>query len=379
LASIIPIDGTPNSLSIGAGGIWIAEQETDEVLRIDPNSGQIIARIPVQVFDITKIAAGEGGVWVSAAEKEDSSDGGLLHINPINNEIEKYIGLGAPVVDFAFQDGIVWTVSTGFGYSTITRIDPITNDFYTEGEYAFWTGDTKIAANASGLWIVNETNPDLIQHIDPNTKQIVNAANAAKIPGELIALEGNKDAIWALFDSGNIGRIDTSLHEVVSIIPVSRNASNLFFAANNLWSFDPAEAKLYRIDIAQNRVTGSSNAGSQLPTATPTITPTATPIPFTPDPNCRSDYATRLKIGDRAKVSETPPTANRVRAQANLDGAYLGSIYPGEIVEIIDGPICSNNWTWWRIRAEANDVHGELVGWTAEGDKDNYWLVPVTN
>jgi hypothetical protein len=42
-------------------------------------------------------------------------------------------------------------------------------------------------------------------------------------------------------------------------------------------------------------------------------------------------------------------------------------------MEILDGPACKNQWVWWYVRAEKNG----LVGWTAEGDAENYWLVPA--
>jgi hypothetical protein len=72
-------------------------------------------------------------------------------------------------------------------------------------------------------------------------------------------------------------------------------------------------------------------------------------------------------------VSSNPPLANRVRSDASLDATVLGFIQPGEDALILDGPRCANAWVWWKVRANASG----LEGWTAEGDEENYWLVPL--
>lgn len=74
----------------------------------------------------------------------------------------------------------------------------------------------------------------------------------------------------------------------------------------------------------------------------------------------------------KASVSTDPPLPNRVRTSAGLNSTYLGLIEPGEEVDILDGPICSDNMVWWKV-----DNRKGLIGWTSEGDLNSYWLVPV--
>ncbi|MEM5775901.1 MAG: hypothetical protein AAGU05_12940, partial [Anaerolineaceae bacterium] len=63
---------------------------------------------------------------------------------------------------------------------------------------------------------------------------------------------------------------------------------------------------------------------------------------------------------------------NRVRDEAGGDNAIIGYIEPGEAVRIVDGPVCLNQWVWWKITSLATG----LTGWTSEGDGTEYWLVP---
>jgi len=108
---------------------------------------------------------------------------------------------------------------------------------------------------------------------------------------------------------------------------------------------------------------------------TPTNSPSATPDSEAWDACPGAAYQSRLHVGDTAEVSNDPPLANRIRTDASLDADVLGYIQPGEDAVILDGPRCTNNWVWWEVRSEASG----LEGWTAEGDEDSYWLVPVGN
>jgi uncharacterized protein YraI len=77
----------------------------------------------------------------------------------------------------------------------------------------------------------------------------------------------------------------------------------------------------------------------------------------------------RLEIGEMGAV--TPGPSNNVRSDPGLGNRRLGAI-PGEgVFLVLDGPVCAEDTAWWQV-----DYEG-LVGWTAEGEGDMYWLEPV--
>ncbi len=78
-------------------------------------------------------------------------------------------------------------------------------------------------------------------------------------------------------------------------------------------------------------------------------------------------------MGGRAYLSFDPPYPNIVRSQPTRNAKELGKIYPGEEVEILDGPQCANKMVWWLVRS----LKTGLTGWTSEGDSEKYWLVPM--
>lgn len=127
--------------------------------------------------------------------------------------------------------------------------------------------------------------------------------------------------------------------------------------------------------LASSAATVVPSTGATLtpwPTNTLAFLPSATPAAGTPWPACAGSRDSRLRVGAFATVSKDPPQANNVREAAGVNQLKVGQIQPGERVKVIDGPVCVEHWTWWKIQSQ----DAGLTGWTAEGDEDNYWLVP---
>ena len=87
---------------------------------------------------------------------------------------------------------------------------------------------------------------------------------------------------------------------------------------------------------------------------------------------CPGSLPTRLWVGGYAYVNPEPPLPNLVRLEPGRDHAAAGQIQPGGVMEIHDGPICNDGYTWWQV----TDLSTGITGWTAEGDSQSYWLVP---
>jgi len=111
------------------------------------------------------------------------------------------------------------------------------------------------------------------------------------------------------------------------------------------------------------------------PTGSPTPVPssTNTPVPRLTWIPCEGTYPSRLNVGDRAFVSTDPPLPNRVRTLPNPESPIIGYLDVSEKIEILEGPVCSSTWIWWRVRS----LEKNMTGWTAEGDAEHYWLVPL--
>lgn len=109
------------------------------------------------------------------------------------------------------------------------------------------------------------------------------------------------------------------------------------------------------------------------PTETATIAPTKTwTATTTPVTSCPGAPELVLKKYDWAMVSMQPPIPNKVRSQPSLDAEEIGQILPGEKMLVVDGPRCADGYSWWYVQS-----FNGLEGWTAEGDAENAWLIPL--
>lgn len=368
--NIILLDGAPGGIVQAGQFVWVIDTDHDAIEKFNSETQEKLAAIPINGFDLVSIAYGLDSLWVGAQEKEADTAGplgGVIRIDPQTDEVIQYIATNGPAVSFAFQNNLAWVVAESPGFSTINQIDPATNTASAYGDYTIWYETTRIAANSAGLWIINNTSPDKLFQLDLNTWDLIGTASIGKVPGNPIDLAADETAVWILFDNGTVARFDPSYQDIFSIIPVAEYAQDLFENDLGLWAVSQSDAKVYRIDTAQNRVVASGTTGSAMPTPTPTPHPTKPAYEA-----CESAYLSRLHVGDNAKVASYPPESNRVREQPNLTSETVGFIKPGEGMVILDGPTCNNNWVWWKVQSEKG-----LIGWTAEGDEDNYWLEPV--
>lgn len=94
--------------------------------------------------------------------------------------------------------------------------------------------------------------------------------------------------------------------------------------------------------------------------------------PFENFSACNGSKTTALAVGKRAVVNYDPPTANTVRNDPSTSADAIGRIHPGEVVQILDGPVCADGYLWWQVRSTAQN----LTGWTAEGNNREHWLAP---
>jgi hypothetical protein len=80
----------------------------------------------------------------------------------------------------------------------------------------------------------------------------------------------------------------------------------------------------------------------------------------------------RLEVGARARVTFTDGTPSRLRAEPGLDGTEIAQMAEGTEFSVIGGPWCADEYRWWQL-----ELDDGMIGWSAEGDAEDYFLEPV--
>jgi len=131
-------------LAVGYGSVWALGDGIDRRLwRLDRRSGRILATIKLPFIPRT-VAAGEGGVWVTAP-----LDDRVLQIDPETNAITATIPTGRGTSGVAAGAGWVWVTSTIDG--TVSRIDPGTAKVVDEIDVG--GRPREVAVGAGGAWV----------------------------------------------------------------------------------------------------------------------------------------------------------------------------------------------------------------------------------
>jgi hypothetical protein len=104
----IRVGDFPNAVATGAGAVWVSGHPEDgppyELVRLDPVTGAVEARIPVPALPTWEVGGGgllalPSGVWVTGVTERAEGAGCcgeaiVFRVDPITNEVDERIDLG---------------------------------------------------------------------------------------------------------------------------------------------------------------------------------------------------------------------------------------------------------------------------------------------
>ncbi len=157
-----------SALLYADGSLWVASLNdprtvTGTVLRIDPDSGEILARISVDAYPGSE--SGGGGmlfdgrfVWIVGTRYSEGGpeQGILVRIDPETNAAEAVdLPVGAADTDLVFDGGYLWTtgVFSPGKDPRVLQVDPASGDVFSQTPiHAEWWGNLVVKDGA--IWIM---------------------------------------------------------------------------------------------------------------------------------------------------------------------------------------------------------------------------------
>ena len=230
--------------------IWLAATEDavwvrgeSELIRIDPATNGIVARVATPPIGFGYVAVGEGAVWQTSFGADS-----LLRIDSASNQVVATIplGEGAAPEGVGVTPSAVWVALHNQGM--VARIDPATNEVVSRIQVgpAGRNGPLKLAAGPAGVW-VDVPNLRSVVHIDPQTNAVVGRVS----PGGVPVVDGS--AVWVV-DVASVGRIDPATHQIATITSLPAVRADGTAGLGSVWV--TTSTGLVRIDQATNKVVG---------------------------------------------------------------------------------------------------------------------------
>jgi branched-chain amino acid transport system substrate-binding protein len=109
---------TAAAIAASDRAVWV-DDGLSTLIRIDPATNRVVARVHLAASGLGGIAVGDGAVWVA-----DPPDGTVWRIDFQPNLVTRTASVGIGVTSVAFADGAVWAGNSFEG--TVARIDPAT-------------------------------------------------------------------------------------------------------------------------------------------------------------------------------------------------------------------------------------------------------------
>jgi streptogramin lyase/tRNA A-37 threonylcarbamoyl transferase component Bud32 len=169
----------------------------DYVARLDPNTREVAAKIPVGEHPVD-VAVGEGSVWVL------DKDGSVRRLDPVTNKATVIEGIAEDPRAIAAGEGAVW-VADGAA-RVIRKVDPATNRVVGSIPMEGLVRD--VATGGGAVWAVRADGQ--ILRVDP-------VSGATSFPGAVPGLAGAPPAdafigvsnryVWGAIEHGSLARI----------------------------------------------------------------------------------------------------------------------------------------------------------------------------
>ena len=375
---IIPTGMHPEQMALGEGAAWALDREGDRVLRFSLEDYTLQAVIPVTQGETDCLAAGAGYIWVGVTERpltnillpgeEYHETGGVVRIDPRTGRVAGYGAVG-PVLDLTVARGVVWGLVKMPIETALVRIDPatlISSPVQLSGT-PDWQIEDALAASDTSLWMFSQAYGKLYRlSFEGRLYDEIRLGQHPPVGPAGMAI-GDR-WLWLAAPWGNVVQVDTGNDQIVAEFSFHLPLSGISWAGNAAWATSLVGGKVVRIDPVAQAPSLEVAIG---PTVRPTLMVTATPILRAHRPCPDAPYS-RLEVGDQVRTLEEPALPQRLRKEAGKDAERVGWIQPGEVSRVLEGPACADGWVWWKVET----LTGGYIGWAAEGDGTEYWLIP---
>jgi len=260
----------PSSIVYGEGSIWVAASANDgtgagTIYRIDPETGEILAEVPVPSVPGWEVGGGgmevtDGSVWI-AGYLDDGDQGALLRVDAATDALADVVPLGGQFAgDVAVDELGIWVTVFDEPSVELIRLDPGT--LTVEMRSSLGTDWARELLVVDGHVWVRSSQGTLVE-VDPSGGGVT---SRVEVPGGVTSVTSFEGALWAATWKADPGyllaRIDPATG-TMDLLPSDSIGGLVDGGPSGLWGrWDPGAGTL---GVAQvDLVTGSVDASAPL-------------------------------------------------------------------------------------------------------------------
>jgi hypothetical protein len=243
----VRVGGAPIAVAIGLGSLWALDSEST-LYRLNARTGRVVKRIQLGANAAYNIWIGAGAVWVA-----DDQGAGVIRVSPSANRVVARIGVGDGPADMVFRGRAAWIVT--HRDNTIFRLNATTNVATRVG--ALQVADAaaeRLALLGGSLWVTGRGFP--LVEVDPESGETRRSVDIGGTGIDVVAASG---ALWVPVRTPAVDR--TGFPTMTAVRRVTADGSGtteatargrvdvhgLAAAATSVWIADNTTGFLYRL------------------------------------------------------------------------------------------------------------------------------------
>ena len=212
------------TLAADFGSLWVACKSQARILRVDPATGAVRARIRVPAaVQIGAVATGLGAVWAL-----DDRQGMLYRVDPGRNAVVRSVPLGTSRAYNVWTGaGSVWVVDDASG--ELIRIDPAGG---IVDRIAVGDGPSDLVFAGGTLWAVNHRDRGLVR-VHAATRAVTRLTTLPGDAPERMVRAGG--FLWITGRGTDLFRVDETTGSVLETIDVDASGIDLAAVGDSVW------------------------------------------------------------------------------------------------------------------------------------------------
>ena len=255
IVAAIPVGVRPGPIAYGAGSVWVGNLGDRNLTRIDPEQRSAAAAVSLDNRTPTGLAVGAGAVWVA-----HGLSGELARVESTFTELTHSLEIatsphGSPTGAVAVGAGYVWGV---YGDSTLARIDP--GSVRLAGTTLAGFTPSAVVVGAEAVWVANSGGAT-VDRFDPTTFEEgpIRTFTVGRRPSGIAYGDG---VVWiANRGDDNVTRIDPSEGSAITI-PVGDEPAAVAVGAGSVWVANAGDGTVSRIDPLESEVVRTIDVGN---------------------------------------------------------------------------------------------------------------------
>ncbi len=229
-----------SGLVAGFGSVWVPSCGDKTLSRVDIAANKVVAKLPWGPADTEgTITASDDGIWYLTDPK-----GLLLRIDPKTNQLAARITVPAGSFAAEYGEGAVWVTCTAG--NTLARVDPSTNRITATIKVG--PKPRFLAVGEGSVWTLNQGDGS-VSRVDPKANRVV-ATIATGVPGPGGDIAVGEGSVWVTMDEVPLMRIDIASNKVVQQW-VGPGGDSLRVGLGSVWLTNHKEQNVWRLSPKQ--------------------------------------------------------------------------------------------------------------------------------